>query len=571
MDSSKSSQGVPFIEAVFKRKLAQICENVGYQAITQVSMNILVDLYERIIFELSRHCKDAANRNRRSEVTLTDLIKAFDFVGISVHELKDHVEKVKLPFPAEIEYDEAKPSNRVQRNLLVDDLLEEEKNTHPDDQDDSEVKASGESGLVIDDNDSDKRLLKSTYEDIVSRFPDCAPITADKSIKLSGRIVLVANTKLKITPPLPPEAVPKPSPKHIKRSPKIKGKIKVKAKGKVKTKKEAVEPIPTPVVLPSPPLNDSKESIVSETASEPIKRRTKKAKISVEPVAEPTPAEPPVKVKRKPIPKKRGRKSISPPIEDPIIEIPPADEVEAPKTKMQSKKSKRVVTPLDPSIAEPPSFLPILDMKIEDLSAEVIPLATRPDSPIQNPIKQTKAKKKKKREQFAIVTETVSGVEEKEWFCPSCHGPDNGDLMVQCDTCEEWYHLGCTKLKKCPNDNENWYCGRPCTAPVKSIRKSHTPEIVAKIPNKIDILPEVPVPQPSAPVVASTSHEDACPECNQPDDGTMMIQCDDPFCAKWFHGKCVGLLEEPKEDESWFCKVCVEKQQSAFSRRRRAK
>jgi len=35
-----------------------------------------------------------------------------------------------------------------------------------------------------------------------------------------------------------------------------------------------------------------------------------------------------------------------------------------------------------------------------------------------------------------------------------------------------------------------------------------------------------------------------------------MISCDHPFCPyEWFHFKCVGMTEAPK-DEKWFCDDC---------------
>lgn len=55
-----------------------------------------------------------------------------------------------------------------------------------------------------------------------------------------------------------------------------------------------------------------------------------------------------------------------------------------------------------------------------------------------------------------------------------------------------------------------------------------------------------------------------CPKCNMPDDGTPMIGCD--TCDKWYHYICVGILEEPKEDESWFCPPCIAKQKKKLQK-----
>ena len=51
-----------------------------------------------------------------------------------------------------------------------------------------------------------------------------------------------------------------------------------------------------------------------------------------------------------------------------------------------------------------------------------------------------------------------------------------------------------------------------------------------------------------------------CPQCEKPDDGTPMIQCDK--CDQWYHWQCVGILTEPKADSNWMCTRCKKKKQS---------
>ena len=41
--------------------------------------------------------------------------------------------------------------------------------------------------------------------------------------------------------------------------------------------------------------------------------------------------------------------------------------------------------------------------------------------------------------------------------------------------------------------------------------------------------------------------------CKIQDDGSPMIGCDD--CDDWYHWECVGINEDPQEDE-WFCPRC---------------
>lgn len=185
----ESTKQVPFNEAVLKAKVAQICESVGFHALTLDSSNILVDLYRRTIYHLARHCKDSANNNGRTEATISDLRQAYDFIGISILELQEHIETVKLPFNFPIVRDEElKPSNRIQRNLHIDDLLEAEKKSQLEDHEDSENKALSEHG------DEEEKpavpLLKDTFAEIANRFENITPVSADKKIRLGGRIVL---------------------------------------------------------------------------------------------------------------------------------------------------------------------------------------------------------------------------------------------------------------------------------------------------------------------------------------------------------------------------------------------
>ena len=46
---------------------------------------------------------------------------------------------------------------------------------------------------------------------------------------------------------------------------------------------------------------------------------------------------------------------------------------------------------------------------------------------------------------------------EIELFC-SCQMPETYDDMIECDTCEDWYHLKCVALAKFPRKNEQWSC-----------------------------------------------------------------------------------------------------------------
>lgn len=59
----------------------------------------------------------------------------------------------------------------------------------------------------------------------------------------------------------------------------------------------------------------------------------------------------------------------------------------------------------------------------------------------------------------------------------------------------------------------------------------------------------------STTVVHGYSKEYFCPVCGDPDDGSFMIGCDG--CDEWYHGRCVGILDDPGND--WFCSSCLAK------------
>ena len=44
-----------------------------------------------------------------------------------------------------------------------------------------------------------------------------------------------------------------------------------------------------------------------------------------------------------------------------------------------------------------------------------------------------------------------------EVYC-SCRMPETYDDMVECDTCGDWYHLKCVRLKSIPEEDEEWNC-----------------------------------------------------------------------------------------------------------------
>ncbi|KAL1706330.1 hypothetical protein EV121DRAFT_269292 [Schizophyllum commune] len=78
---------------------------------------------------------------------------------------------------------------------------------------------------------------------------------------------------------------------------------------------------------------------------------------------------------------------------------------------------------------------------------------------------------------------------------------------------------------------------------------------------------QLPAMRSPSPMAEDDGH-DADPKqlyciCRGPSSGTM-IACDGPNCpTEWFHLTCVGLTEEPAEDDKWYCDDCAAKRKRA--------
>lgn len=646
MDNSKSNPTqIPFEEAILKAKVAQICDHVGYHAISQDSSNILVDLYRRTVHHLARHCKEAANNNRRVEPTLVDLVQAYDFVGISIPELQEHIDTVKIPLNVELEYEEPdKPLNRIQRNLLVDDLLEAEK-TNNDDND-------GENCPEDDDKPS-VPLLKDTYQELSSKFSNLSPVKADNKIR-PGRIVLLAN-KLKIATPLPAEPLAStsksvtsksvtsdsaPSKSASNKTSASKGPGKRGARGAGPSKKKfktAIKPIDPFVVEPP-----SFFPILEEKPSTPIPNPT--------PVLTPSPAP-----KKQPKARKRKKSgnqfaivtetvaqedccpecgkpddgTLMVQCDDPscarwfhgkcvgLIEEPKDDESWYCKADAQKHVDrKKVPSKLEPSHKNKPPSRSQRNQLADDLLAaenannddnddnddndcleddddkSSIPLLEETKQELSDKLanpSQVETHNDIRPGRIVLLANKLKIATPVPAESPASTSKSLTSKSITSDSAQS--KSSTTKGKRSARG------GGPSKKKLKTIKPldpfaveppSFFPILEEKSTTPLPTLTPDLIPSPApkkqsktkekketgnqfAIVTETVAQEDCCPECGKPDDGTMMIQCDDPFCAKWFHGKCVNLVEEPKDDESWFCKVCVEKQQSAFKRRRRAK
>ncbi|XP_075158993.1 TBP-associated factor 3 [Haematobia irritans] len=69
--------------------------------------------------------------------------------------------------------------------------------------------------------------------------------------------------------------------------------------------------------------------------------------------------------------------------------------------------------------------------------------------------------------------------------------------------------------------------------------------------------------RPSSYIDAEGNRVWICPACGKVDDGSPMIGCDG--CDAWYHWVCVGIFVAPKDNEDWFCRVCITRKKSSHS------
>jgi len=69
---------------------------------------------------------------------------------------------------------------------------------------------------------------------------------------------------------------------------------------------------------------------------------------------------------------------------------------------------------------------------------------------------------------------------------------------------------------------------------------------------------EPPAPAPDEELPDANEDAETWCTCRQPDDGSLMICCENDDCPiQWYHGRCVGLMAEPKG--KWWCATCKPK------------
>lgn len=112
----------------------------------------------------------------------------------------------------------------------------------------------------------------------------------------------------------------------------------------------------------------------------------------------------------------------------------------------------------------------------------------------------------------------------------------------------------------------------------------HSPDVPSTSASSTDVSSFLNRPTSSVENTASLMHETnrpssyideegnrvwICPACGKVDDGSAMIGCDS--CDAWYHWVCVGIYVAPKDNEDWFCRVCITKKKSIHSIERKRK
>lgn len=107
---------------------------------------------------------------------------------------------------------------------------------------------------------------------------------------------------------------------------------------------------------------------------------------------------------------------------------------------------------------------------------------------------------------------------------------------------------GATPVTNFPSDKQTTQASStaPAAAPRGKATEIYTETEFTGTREVVDIVPE-----------AADSKVWICPGCHQPDDGSPMIGCDK--CEEWYHWTCVGVVQAPPEDATWYCPRCLTK------------
>lgn len=88
-----------FSRSILKVSVAQICQNIGWHAVHQSTLELLADILHRYVLEIARTAQAYSNQDGRTNANLDDLSLAFNDLGILLSELEEYTSNVEpVPF-----------------------------------------------------------------------------------------------------------------------------------------------------------------------------------------------------------------------------------------------------------------------------------------------------------------------------------------------------------------------------------------------------------------------------------------------------------------------------------------
>ncbi|KFM60789.1 hypothetical protein X975_13639, partial [Stegodyphus mimosarum] len=92
-----------YVKEALKICVAQICQNIGWHAVQASPMDILVDVLQRYLLEISKSVHQYSVQYNRTEPNLDDLGLTFKDFGIPLHQIEEYINNVEaVPFPHKV-------------------------------------------------------------------------------------------------------------------------------------------------------------------------------------------------------------------------------------------------------------------------------------------------------------------------------------------------------------------------------------------------------------------------------------------------------------------------------------
>lgn len=197
-------------------------------------------------------------------------------------------------------------------------------------------------------------------------------------------------------------------------------------------------------------------------------------------------------------------------------------------------------------------------------------------------------------------------------ICPNCKQEDfKLKLCLHCKNCKNWFYFKSTNEAPILKNNEHWRCLdcnhektpqqvqdkvdedsrhsmpqnlHPNSATTSSSTTTETTTSTTTTSNTIITTTTTTIitktitinaissaEQVTEPIVVVDGDETEffCSICNLLCNQSSLLICTDPLCNKSFHFKCLNLPNKPVDEASWFCEICLERQQYVFRRKTR--